>query len=86
MDQLAFRIASFSPEAVRMAKQAVAAGTPPFVEGLLEEAYLFEQSRGSREGIRRIKQFLAGGGQTRSGEMSLEWFLHPPEEGETKQE
>ncbi len=82
----ALRIAAFSPDAVSMAKQAVDAGTQPFVEGLLEEAYLFEQSRGSREGVRQMKQFLGGGGQTRSREMSLEWFLHLSEEGQTSRQ
>jgi hypothetical protein len=66
-------MASFSPVALRLAKQAVDAGQRPFEEGLLEESYRFEQSLGSLEGRRRMTQFLASGGQTRSREMSLEW-------------
>jgi len=73
VEQLAFRMASFSPVALRLAKQAVDAGQRPFEEGLLEESYRFEQSLGSLEGRRRMTQFLASGGQTRSREMSLEW-------------
>jgi enoyl-CoA hydratase/carnithine racemase len=75
VEQLAFRIASFSPDALRLAKQAVDAGARPFEEGLREESYLFDQAMATPEGVRRMQQFLAGGGQTRSGELSLDWVV-----------
>lgn len=75
VERLAFRIASFSPDALRLAKQAVDAGSLPFREGLLEESYLFDQARSTPEGVRRMQQFLAGGGQTKSREISLEWVV-----------
>jgi enoyl-CoA hydratase/carnithine racemase len=79
VEQLAFRIASFEPDAIRLAKQAIDAATPPLYDGLREESYLFEQARATPGGVRRMKQFLAGGGQTRSREMNLEWLLDPSE-------
>jgi enoyl-CoA hydratase/carnithine racemase len=75
VERLAFRIASFSPDALRLAKQAVDAGLPSFREGLLEESYLFDQARSTPEGVQRMQQFLASGGQTRSKEISLEWVI-----------
>jgi enoyl-CoA hydratase/carnithine racemase len=75
VEQLAFRIASFSPDALRLAKQAVDAGARPFEEGLREEGYLFDQAMATPEGVRRMQQFLAGGGQTRSRELSFDWVV-----------
>jgi enoyl-CoA hydratase/carnithine racemase len=75
VEQLAFRIASFSPDALQLAKQAVDAGARPFEEGLREESYLFDQAMATPEGVRRMQQFLAGGGQTRSGELSFDWVV-----------
>jgi enoyl-CoA hydratase/carnithine racemase len=75
VEQLAFRIASFSPDALRLAKQAIDAGARPFEEGLREEGYLFDQAMATPEGVRRMQQFLAGGGQTRPGELSLDWVV-----------
>jgi enoyl-CoA hydratase/carnithine racemase len=78
VEQLAFRIASFSPVAVRLAKQSIGNAELPLYEGLLEEYYLFQQTAASPEGLRLTEQFLAGGGQTRQKEMSLEWMLDVP--------
>ncbi len=75
VEQLAFRIASFSPDALRLAKQAVDAGARPFEEGLREEGYLFDQAMATPEGKRRMQHFLADGGQTRSGELSFDWVV-----------
>lgn len=78
VEQLAFRIASFSPIAVRLAKQSLGNAEWPLYEGLLEEYYLFQQTAASPESLRLTAQFLAGGGQTREKEMSLEWMLDVP--------
>jgi len=75
VERLAFRIATFSPDVLRSAKQAIDAAGLPLYDGLREEAYLFAQVRTSPEGVRRMKRFLAGGGQTRSGELSLDWIV-----------
>jgi len=75
VEQLAFRIASFSPDALRLAKQAVDAGARPFEEGLREEGSLFDQAMATPEGVRRMQQFLARGGQTRAGELSFDWVV-----------
>ena len=73
--QLALRIATFSPDALWSAKQAVDAAGLPLYDGLREEAYLSAQARTTPEGVRRAKRFLASGGQTRSGELSLDWVV-----------
>jgi len=71
VERLAYRIASFSPEAIRLAKAAVAAAELPMLEGLLEEAHLFNQSVATPEAQRRMAGFMAAGGQTREAEMSM---------------
>ena len=73
VEQLAFRIATFSADALRSAKQAIDAAGLPLYDGLREEAYLMSQAWASPDGVRRMKQFLASGGQTRSGELSFDW-------------
>jgi len=75
VEQLAFRIASFSPDALRLAKQAVDAGARPFAEGLREEGSRWDQAIATPEARRRMQQFLARGGQTRAGELSFDWVV-----------
>ena len=72
VQSLARRIASFPPDAVRLAKQSIHQSEKPWLEGLFEEAYLFEQwlrTRGARENMQR---FLRIGGQTRDGELRMD--------------
>jgi len=71
VERLAYRIASFSPEAIRLAKAAVDAAELPTLEGLLEEAHLFNQSVATPEAQRRMAGFMAAGGQTREAELRL---------------
>ena len=68
---LARRIASFPPEAVRLAKASVDAADMPLKEGLLEEAYLFQQLMRTDDAQRNMKRFLEIGGQTREGELEV---------------
>lgn len=75
VEQLAFRIASFSPDALRLAKQAVDAGARPFAEGLREEGSCWDQAIATPEAKRRFQEFVAGGGQTRSGALSYDWLV-----------
>lgn len=72
VDDMAFRIASFPPKAVALAKQAVNNAIDlPLREGLLEEQYLFQQLLRTPEANPTMRRFLAAGGQTREGEMRM---------------
>lgn len=68
VDRLARRLAGFDPGAVARAKAAVlAAGADP-TSGLLEEAFLFEETLRLEGTPGRMQRFLDQGGQTREGE------------------
>jgi enoyl-CoA hydratase/carnithine racemase len=71
VDALARRIASFPVPAVRLAKESVNAAERPLHEGMLEEAYLFEQLMRTDEARRNMQRFLDIGGQTREGELRV---------------
>ncbi len=68
IEALASRIAAFPPEAVRLAKQAVDASERPLAEGLVEEAYLFQQLIRTQDAQVAMRRFLDRGGQTREVE------------------
>lgn len=71
VDALARRIASFPAPAVRTAKESVNAAEKPLLEGLFEEAYLFEQLLRTDQAKRNMRRFLDIGGQTRAGELRV---------------
>lgn len=71
VDSLAARIASFPARAIALAKQAVDAAELPLAEGLVEEAYLFEQLIRTPEAQDNMRRFLELGGQTREGERDV---------------
>lgn len=71
VDQLAERIASFPPAAVRLAKQSVNQADQPWLDGLFEEAYLFERLLRTDDARRNMQRFLEIGGQTREGELRM---------------
>ena len=71
VDALARRIATFPPQAIALAKRAVEAAEGPTREGLLEEAWCFQQTLGLEETKSRLAQFLEHGGQTREVELEL---------------
>jgi len=76
VEELAFRMATFQPEAIAVAKQAVNTGaTTAINEGLLEESYLFGQLATLAETKRRMSKFIASGGQTREAELDLRPLL-----------
>ncbi|MGZ4753523.1 MAG: enoyl-CoA hydratase/isomerase family protein [Acidimicrobiia bacterium] len=75
VEQLARRIASFPPEAVRLAKQAVDAALPPPRDGLLAEGHAFNQTLTDPELDTRFDTALAAGAQTRDGELDLTTLL-----------
>jgi enoyl-CoA hydratase/carnithine racemase len=75
VDSLAARIAGHPRDAVRLAKRSVDAAEAGRYEGLREEAELFGKLLVAPEAVRRLRAFLAAGGQTRAGELSLDQLL-----------
>lgn len=75
------RLASFPPGAVALAKQSIlnADDLPPR-DGLLEEAYLFQQSLRLPGTTARMREFLARGGQTRDGELHVADLMLPADD------
>lgn len=71
VDRLARRVASFSSEAIALAKESVNASALPLAEGLIEEAYLFQRSVRTDAAQKRMRRFLEEGGQTRDGEIAV---------------
>lgn len=71
VDDLARRIATFPPEAIALAKRSVEAAGLPARDGLLEEAWCFQQTLGLEETKSRLARFLERGGQTRNVELGL---------------
>lgn len=71
VDDLADRIASFDPVAVRSAKASVLAALPDPTSGLLAEADLFATTLHRPEAAAAMTKFLANGGQTREGEQQM---------------
>lgn len=69
VEKLARRIASFPADAVRLAKQSVNQSDRPLMEGLFEEAYLFDQTLRTPGAKANMRKFLEIGGQTREGEL-----------------
>ncbi len=69
--KLARRIASFPAPAVRLAKQAVDGAEQPLVEGLADEAYLFQRLLRTEGAQTNMSKFMANGGQTRAVEMRV---------------
>ncbi len=77
VDRLARRIASFPPNAVRLAKQAVDAALPSPLDGLLAEAHAWNEVLTDPELDARFDAALAAGAQTRAGELDLTTLLSP---------
>ena len=71
VQKLAHRIASFPVPAVRLAKESVNHSDRPLLEGLFEEAYLFDQLLRTDEAKANMTRFLEIGGQTREGELRM---------------
>ncbi|MBW2295226.1 MAG: enoyl-CoA hydratase/isomerase family protein, partial [Deltaproteobacteria bacterium] len=71
VDRLAQRMASFSTEAITLAKESVNASALPLSEGLVEEGYLFQRSIRTDTAQKRMRRFLEHGGQTRDGEIDV---------------
>jgi len=68
---LASRIASFPPEAVRIAKQSIEAAALPLDEGCRIESGLFQTLLFSDTAREKMRRFLELGGQTRAAELRV---------------
>lgn len=68
---LAQRIASFPPEAVRLAKRSIEASALPLDEGCGIEAGLFQEALFSDAARTQMRRFMALGGQTREAELKV---------------
>ena len=72
VDALARRIAGFPPGAIARAKRSVAnADDLPLREGLLEEAFLFQETIRDPRAKAAMQRFLDTGGQTREPELRM---------------
>ena len=71
VEALARRIASFPPQAVRLAKESVNSAHLPLAEGLANEAYLFQRLMRTEDAQRNMARFMEIGGQTREGELRV---------------
>jgi enoyl-CoA hydratase/carnithine racemase len=69
---LACRIASYSPEAVALAKRSVLLSERGVIDDLREEERLFFESARSAEAKARMAAYLDAGGQERETELSLD--------------
>ena len=71
VDRLARRIASWPSGAVALAKASVVNAEPAMREGLLEEAFLFQQTLRLPEAHANMQAALLMGAQTRAGESRI---------------
>lgn len=71
VDNLARRMAAWPQEALALAKQSVLNAELPLEEGLLEEAFLFQQTLRFPEAAANMSRALALGAQTRAGELDI---------------
>jgi enoyl-CoA hydratase/carnithine racemase len=72
VEDLAYRIASLPAESIAIAKRAVLTALErPLIEGLMEEAYLFNQACALPAAKERMNWFLQRDGQTREKELEL---------------
>lgn len=74
IDALSKRIASFSPQAVRLAKQSVSNADPSPAEGCLEETYLMSRALRTPEAQDSMRRFLERDGQSREAELRMGEF------------
>jgi enoyl-CoA hydratase/carnithine racemase len=71
VDGLARRIAGFPATAVQLAKASMLGALPDGREGLLDEAFMFQQTLRHPASSARMRSFLDTGGQTRRGELRV---------------
>ncbi|MHA2051132.1 MAG: enoyl-CoA hydratase/isomerase family protein [Promethearchaeota archaeon] len=81
VENLAYRIATFPPESIALAKKSVLAGVElPIVDALLEENYLFGKSVALPAAKARMNMFLGAEGQSREIESNTNTLLDEQEQ------
>lgn len=71
VDALAARIASWPAEAIALCKASINNAELPIMEGLLEEAYLFQQTLRTEGAQTNMRRAMVAGLQTREGESRM---------------
>ena len=71
VENLSQRMALWPVEAIALAKQAVLAAEPSPIEGMLEEAYCFQQTLRTTNAQESMSTSLESGAQTRAGELRI---------------
>lgn len=71
VDSLAARIAGFPAEAIGLCKASVNNAEMPWQEGLVEEAYMFQQTLRTSGAQNNMRKALEMGLQTREGELRM---------------
>ena len=71
VDDLAARIARWPAEAIALCKASINNAELPIEEGLLEEAYLFQQTLRTEGAQTNMRRAMAAGLQTREGESNM---------------
>jgi enoyl-CoA hydratase/carnithine racemase len=74
VDSLAYRIAKWPAEAIALCKQSVNNAELPVEEGLVEEAYLFQQTLRTKGAQENMTMAMEMGAQTREGELRMGEF------------
>ena len=82
VEKLAYRIASYSSDAIALNKQSVLnAEEMPLADGLLEESYLFGQLASQADAKRRMNRVLELGAQTYQGELDFDQLVARMDQG-----
>ncbi len=71
VDRLAYRIAKWPAQAIALCKQSINNAEMPIREGLLEEAYLFQQTMRTEGAQQNMRKAMELGAQTREGELRM---------------
>jgi len=71
VDNLSQRMALWPVEAIALAKQSVLGAEASPIEGMLEEAYCFQQTLRTKSAQESMALALANGAQTRAGELRI---------------
>jgi len=76
VDSLSKRIACWPAEAIALCKASINNAEMPLREGLLEEAYLFQQTLRTEGAQKNMRKAMEMGLQTRSGELRMGELCH----------
>ncbi len=74
VDRLAARIASWPAQGVALCKSSINNAEMPIEKGLLEEAYLFQQTLRTEDARQNLRKALELGAQTRPGELGMTYL------------